>query len=146
MVSGRIYDGTTQRESLSGLEAVSVKVRLLDPAIEADGLSTSDIQAGVEAQLDKAGIAVLPEEKDLCLYVTITGYIYKDVCAFFTVGLEFRQPVMLVRDPTIKAVSSTWGVSVGDSAEVEKLQWSIGQAVGLCLSEFVKDSKATPLH
>jgi len=101
VITGRIYDETTQRESLLGLEGVSVPVR---------------------------------------------PPIYKDVCAFFTVSLEFRQPVMLVRDPTIKAVSSTWGVSVGDSAEVEKLQWSIGQAVGLCLSEFVKDVRATPLH
>ncbi len=98
-ITGRIYDETTQRESLLGLEGVSVQVRPLSSAIEADGLSTSDIQAGVEAQLAQAGIAVLPEEKDLCLYVTITGYIYKDVCAFFTVSLEFRQPVMLVRDP-----------------------------------------------
>ncbi len=121
MISGRIYDETIQRESLLGLEGVSVRVRPLNPVIEAEGLSISDIQAGVEAQLDKAGIAVLPEEKDLCLYVTITGYIYKDVCAFFTVSLEFRQPVMLVRKPTIRAISSTWGVSEGDSAEVRLL-------------------------
>ncbi len=145
MVSGRIYDETTQRESPLGLEGVSVQVRPLSSAIEADGLFMSDIQAGVEAQLDKDGIAVLPEEKDLCLYVTITAHKFLNTYAF-VVGLEFRQPVMLVREPTIRAISSTWGVSVGDNAEVEKLQWGVGQAVGLCLSEFVKDSKATPLH
>ncbi len=37
MVSGRIYDETTQRESLLGLEGVSVQVRTLDLAIEAEG-------------------------------------------------------------------------------------------------------------
>jgi len=64
MVSGRIYDETTQRESLYGLEGVSVKVRPLDPAIEADGLSTSDIQVGLLGGCMQVSASVLGQKSD----------------------------------------------------------------------------------
>ncbi len=64
MISGRIYDETTQRESPLGLGGVSVKVRPLDPAIEADGLSISDIQVDLLGGCIQVSASVLGQESD----------------------------------------------------------------------------------
>jgi hypothetical protein len=107
-------------KSLKGLSAVSVAVDPIDPDIEREGLSRSQIQREVEMRLKAGGIKVLaptespamPGQPQLCISVNAM----KGSSSIYSYSLEvsLQQRVLLDRDPQISVVGSTWATgSIG---------------------------------
>lgn len=130
-------DNPKTRSTLTGLESVYVQTERLDPdlgkELKQGNLTNQGLRASVERELEKGGIKVLGE-KDLqraqhhsvlCVTVDILPpeaarkfiynlqgeQIYKagpDEKLFYTIEVELRQFVSLLRNPTIQERATTW--------------------------------------
>jgi hypothetical protein len=133
-------DTIKTRTTLRGVESVYVQVATFDPELQKElrsgGLTHEAVRQAIESKLEAAGIKVVREE-DLqkseyygILHVnlqilspetqrkyqyTIDGaQISKDAPVeryFYSVDIELRQTVSLLRDPGIKEISPTWSTS-----------------------------------
>jgi hypothetical protein len=126
-------DDSRARSTLRGLEAVYVQVESLDPQLKREGLTEVLLQLSTERKVGAAGIKVLPEEdfgrsdSKSILYLNVQilmpealkkyGYTVEGqqiskpegvVRYVYRIDLELRQMVSLMRDPTIRELSTTW--------------------------------------
>ena len=91
------------RETLRGLKGVQVVVEDMDPDVERDGLTKSQLQTDVELRLRKAGIQVLKEEERRAtpgrpyLYVAVTTLKDRDGLSYaFAINVDLEQKVALL--------------------------------------------------
>ncbi|MEM4657918.1 MAG: hypothetical protein QXX77_05790, partial [Candidatus Methanosuratincola sp.] len=102
-----------QRDALRGLPPLFVVVERLEPAAVEAGLSESTIKQEVERRLRASGVRVLDEGERLpgapFLYVRITAYEVPGTGVYsYSVALELRELVTLVRNPRASTYASTW--------------------------------------
>ena len=130
-------DRARDRATLRGIQSVIVKVHTWEPEWSAElkkvGLKESYLQSLIEQKLEKAGIPVLPEEaakrsetegilnlRMKLLEPEVARKIYTTPDEnqiekvdtkkkyVYAIRLNFRQMVLFVRDPALKALSITW--------------------------------------
>ena len=130
-------DRAKDRATLRGIQSIIVKIHSWEPEWSAElkkaGLEESYLQSLIERKLEKAGIRVLPEEAakrsetegilnirmkflepeharkiyttldedEIEKFDTKKKYVY-------AIRLNFRQMVVLPRDPALKALAITW--------------------------------------
>ena len=106
-----ILFGEAKRDTLRDLMGIEVVVE----SFEHNGLSSGDLQAAVEAQLESAGIRILTAEERLnqpgnpYLYVRLSLLRAESVYSF-TLEISVNQTVSLTRHPTITTFAPTWSV------------------------------------
>jgi hypothetical protein len=111
-------DEELSRATLRGLKGVYVAVEDLDPEIERDGLTRSQIQTDVKLKLRQAGIKVLSEEEwkreKGSPYLYVNAHIMKVMNGvyIFNITTEFIQEVHLVRNSDIKAPAAIWSAEI----------------------------------
>ncbi len=103
-------DTPSGRGSLKGIKELGVLVQI-GPA-EPNGLEGAQIQTDVEARLRQSGITVVPRSSSPCyLFVVIDTLEVEDASLLaYTMRVQLRQRVLLVRDPTLTTVVPTWEV------------------------------------
>jgi hypothetical protein len=145
MWSSPAYAGTTAQQgvsSLAGLNGVGIVIEDIDPAIEREGLTSTQIQKDVEEKLRTAGIKILSEAELTkspgmpYIYVNIFTFKDEDIYAYH-ITLELKQMVSLVRKPSVKQSVATWKISGGGTVGALKLA-SIRTAVGEYIHAFIK--------
>ena len=105
-------DNESGRETLRGIPAIFVVIEGLDPDLEKDGLSKSQLQTDVELKLRLAGIKVLTWEQGRFqpgapfLYLNIATSKKIGLYAF-TIRLAFHQDAQLLRNNHLTAGVST---------------------------------------
>jgi hypothetical protein len=128
--------------SLAGLNGVGIVVEDIDPAIEREGLTSTQIQKDVKERLSTAGIKILSEaaltkSKGMpYLYVNIFTFKDEDIYAYH-ITLELKQMVSLMRKPAVKQSVATWKISGGGTVGALKLA-TIRTAVGEYINAFIK--------
>lgn len=137
-----------QQESLRGLKGVFVLVEAVDKDIEKLGLTRDQLYSDVELRLRKAGIPDPKTEgmaEDIIkggtfpfLYVRVAAH--KDASGLFAFSIEvdFKQSVTLTRDPTIKALGTTWESGSVGTVGASNLQM-IREAVSNHVDKFIRD-------
>jgi hypothetical protein len=114
-------DDTVSRSSLKGLKAIGLVVGKMPPEAEAEGLTREQVQKDVELRLKDAGMPVAKEAAGF-LYVTLQTTRSPDASGYsYSVGVEFTQPVLLVRDTQILVLGTTWSLSATGTAGQGKL-------------------------
>lgn len=114
---------------------------------EADGLKTDDLQTHVELTLVKAGLRVLPHEEWRSvpgrpwLYVSVNTIRYL-ASYFFSVDVQLKQDISLVRSPGITSSSSTWELGSIGFVDTESLCAKIWDSVDGYLDRFITDFQA----
>ena len=136
-VSALAIDDMQTRATLSGLEAIYVQVVNFDPELKKElkkgGLTEETLQIRIERRLEVAGIKVLSAEEFQS--TDFTGILYVNVRILmpetlkkytytvdgervpkggttekhlYTIDVELRQPVSLLRNPAVKGLATTW--------------------------------------
>jgi hypothetical protein len=108
-----------QKEVLRGLKGVKVVVERIDPAVERLGLTQSQIQRNVEAQIRKVGIRVLNYYKPpamTALYVNVHSLIPAQAKSVVVYSIN----VMVFENAYLKRDVG----SVGDLKEVRAADWN----------------------
>jgi hypothetical protein len=110
-------DDDVSRVSLKGLRAAAVAVEEFPPEFQAQGLTRESVEADVAKRLKAAGIRITPREEAgrvpgnpfLLIFVTA----YKSEMDFFVCNIEVNlyQKVLLERNRSITAFSSTWSIA-----------------------------------
>jgi hypothetical protein len=135
------------RETLRGLQGVLVVIEGIREDAEADGLKTEDLQTHVELTLVKAGLRVLPHEEWRTvpgrpwLYVSVNTIRYL-ASYFFSVDVQLKQDISLVRSPAITSSSSTWELGSIGYVDTEGLCAKILDSVDGYLDRFITDFRA----
>jgi len=135
------------RETLRGLPGVFVVVEGIREDAEADGLKTEDLQTHVELILAKAGLRVLPHEEWRTvpgrpwLYVSVNTIRYL-ASYFFSVDVQLKQDISLVRSPAIISSSSTWELGSIGFVDTGGLCSKIWDSVDGYLDRFITDFRA----
>jgi hypothetical protein len=107
----RASDDSNSRASLRGVKAFHVLVENITDA--PPEVTRDDFQTDVELRCRQAGIR-LEDAPGTYLYVAITLQELKyangqsEGAYAFSVAVEFNQPVLLLRDPTIRVIAPTW--------------------------------------
>ncbi len=117
-------DDTPQsRASLKGITTLTVVVENLDPDAERDGLTRNQIQTDVELRLRQAGIRLSPAASEY-LYIAVPAR--KRSAEFplygYAILVEFRQPVIVLRDPPITVYATTWSIVAAGSVGAASLR------------------------
>lgn len=113
--NGLAQDDEETRLTLRGFPGVHVAIERLSPAIEKEGLTTSQLQKDTESKLQTAGIKVLSKEEFIktvgkpYLYVNVNITVLKTQIKryIFYVRVEFNQDVSLVKSPMV-VPATTW--------------------------------------
>jgi hypothetical protein len=106
-----ILFGEAKRDTLRDLMGIEVVVE----SFHHNGLSSRDLQAAVESQLEAAGIRILTAEERLnqpgnpYLYVRLS-MLQADSVYSYTLEISVNQTVSLTRHPTITTFAPTWSV------------------------------------
>jgi hypothetical protein len=100
-------DAPQARATLKGITAIKVVVESLGPDVEKDGLTSEQVRAEVEQRLGQAGITVDPSAAEY-LYVKISTVKPPSGFYAYSLHIEFRQPVSLLRDSSVVAYAITW--------------------------------------
>ena len=107
-------DSPEERATLKGIKAIVVAVDV-NPEAEPHGLSKDQIQTDVELRLRKAGIKVvslLSEGGSSFLSVAVAMVKSSDGSVYaYSIQLAFNQLTVLMRDPRVPAVATTWSTS-----------------------------------
>jgi hypothetical protein len=107
-----ILFGEAKRDTLRDLMGIEVVVESFEHA----GLSSGDLQAAAEAQIEAAGIRILTANERLnqpgnpYLYVRLSLVRAESVYSF-TLEISVNQTVSLTRHPTITTFAPTWSVN-----------------------------------
>lgn len=111
-------DDEYARATLQGVTGVHVLVESLKAEVERQGLTTAQLQTGVELRLRKAGIRVLSEKERAetpgSPFLSVTVNVFKQKSPFlyaFAIHVALTQLVLLARDPTIISSAETWSTS-----------------------------------
>ncbi len=139
-------------ETLQGIKGVGVVVEDINPEIEKNGLSTSQIQTDVELKLRMAGINVLTTEERLVapgkpwLYVKTHVLKSSQMKAYvFVVNLKLLQEVYLVRNAQITS-APTWHVGAGGfgiSPDLDVIRGVIKDSVDVFLNAWLSVNPKT---
>jgi len=108
----------------------------MDPEVERDGLTSSQLQTDVELRLTQSGIKVGPSSMGF-LYVNV--YAWKpEVPSLYAYSLraEFNQGFMLNRNPKIYSLAATWSVSAGGTVGTARVS-DIRSAVTDLVDRFI---------
>jgi hypothetical protein len=110
-------DDEDSRATLVGLPGVYVLVGHIADEAQRDGLDTLQVRTDVEVKLRQAGIRVLGREEWLStagvpfLYVNIQTVKNQQNVYAFSVDIELRQRVTLVRQQSPPLLVTTWSAS-----------------------------------
>lgn len=103
------------REVLAGLQGVHVVVEDFKPEVEKYGFNREQYQTDAELRLRQNGIRVLSEEEQLLLadktflHIIVTPVILENgLSAAVGISVEFKEPVLLHRNPSIITFAITW--------------------------------------
>jgi hypothetical protein len=110
-VPGEPADLPEDQATLKGIPAIRVIVEVLNPQAVRDGLRQDQLQHDVERRLQEAGIRITssPEEVDWSyLYLFVNTVKHPSGLYAFNICLEFKQVVMLERNPHVRLFSTTW--------------------------------------
>ncbi|UCG80804.1 MAG: hypothetical protein JSV60_00545 [Desulfobacterales bacterium] len=158
-------DTIKTRGTLRGLESVYVQIVPFDPELQKElrtgGLTHERVRQAVERKLEQGGIKVLREEDlqksqghgilDVNLQIlspetqkkykyTVEGaQISKDAPVeryFYSVDVELRQAVSLLREPGIKEVAPTWSTSTLGLRRVARIESDIKDQVEKFISAY----------
>ncbi len=133
-------DDKHSRQTLRGIQIISVDVARLPPEIKQDGLTEDDLRADAELKLRMAGISVVSDLDFLtALYGEIASleilaniikydkYVYGYV---FNVEVRLSQGVYLARKPNLRTIVSTWDCAyVGTSRSLGRIRTLTRQLV-----------------
>jgi hypothetical protein len=111
--SARAQDNASTRQSLQGIDTVSVLVEHLPASAGTLGLAADDIQTDVELKLVTRGVHVVPQEDHYKLPGMPYLYINVNLAAdgrVASVDVELRQNARLERKSDQVTVVSTWSV------------------------------------
>ena len=114
--------------SLRGLQGVEVMVEDVDPEAERDGLTRNQLQVIVESELRKAGIKLLTREErfsapgDPFLYIRVATHKAPTEMYGFSISVQLRQGVALLRNPSFKTRAVTWHYSTVGIVGASNLQ------------------------
>jgi hypothetical protein len=106
-----ILFGEAKRDTLRDLMGIEVVVE----SFEHNGLSSGDLHAALESQLEAAGIRILTAQERLnqpgnpYLYVRLS-VLRADSVYSYTLEISVNQTVSLTRHPTITTFAPTWSV------------------------------------
>lgn len=124
-------DDSVSRSSLKGLKVIGLVVERIPPEAEKEGLTREQLQKDVELRLKDSGVTVAKEAGGF-LYVTVQTSPAPDASVHsYSVGLEFTQPVLLVRDTQILVLGTTWSLSATGTAAQGKLSLARVDVVNL---------------
>jgi hypothetical protein len=135
------------RETLRGLKGLVVIVETVKSDAEADGLKIDDLQAEVEAMLEKGGIRVLPHDVWRAtvgrpwLYVSVNTMKYL-FSYFFSIDVQLKQDVILPRLPSIQTSSATWEMGSIGFVAIPELSDKIKESVFGYIDSFISDYAA----
>jgi hypothetical protein len=122
-----------QKEVLRGLKGIKVVVENIDPRVERLGLSQSQIQSNVEAQIRRVGIKILKTYKPpamTALYVNVHTLIPSQAKTIMVYSIN----VMVYENVYLKRDIGT----VGDLKEVRAADW-VNAMVGLIGIPHIRD-------
>src|SRR5207247_684591 len=96
--------GLPNRESLRGIKSLRVFVADINPEIEKDGLTKSQLQTDAELTLRKAGIRVNPSSDgdDPYLYVDLNVHNAKDILYYYSINVSVGQIVKPKRNTLLE--------------------------------------------
>ena len=166
---GRADDRATDRATLRGIQAVVVKVHTWErewrPELERVGMSESLLQAFIEQRLEKAGITVVAEEaakKSESLGIINVRMALVDpepakksfeissggkVERFdpkqkyvYAIRLNLRQPVSLLRTPTIQSRAITWQTELVGMRRLTIIREDVNNAVDVFIEAFSSEN------
>jgi hypothetical protein len=130
----------SHRESLRGIKSLRVLVGDIDPEIEKEGLTKSQLQVDAELVLRKASIPVSAssDSDDPYLYVNLEVHKAKDLLYFYSLNVSLGQMVRLKRNPSIEMYAPTWQTSETGAAGRNKLT-GVRELVRDHIDKFVND-------
>lgn len=130
----------TSRESLRGIKSLRVFVVDVDPEVEKNGLTKSQLQTDTELAIRKAGIRVATssEGDDPYLYVELNVHNAKDILYFYSLSIGLGQIVKLKRNPSLEIYAPTWQSTETGAAGRNKLS-SIRETVRDHVDKFIND-------
>jgi len=136
---------TDQKETLRGLTGVFVLIENLDPEIEKDGLTRSQIRTDVELKLRLAGIKVLSKEERLkspgmpYLYVHTNIFKMEDIIGYvYSISVLLTQTVLLERDMKNSSFADTWKTAyVGITSDLENIRMKIKGRVDKFINDYL---------
>ena len=114
-------DTPRDRATLKGISAIQVGIEKIQPDAERDGLSRSQIQAGVESRLKQSGIKLDTSSPYLLHVVVSTVRDLESPTYGFNVAVAFHQGVSLPRHPKNLYLATTWSVSRVGTVGVARL-------------------------
>ena len=104
----------SEKDTLKGLQGVSVLIESLDSGKEKYGLTTQQMQTDVELRLRQNGIKVLSNKEMYAapgmpyLYVNVNLVITEDSpIAGYSISVQLKQNILLERDPTKNCCGAT---------------------------------------
>jgi hypothetical protein len=144
-------DTKEDRSTLRGITALYVVVENLASDIEKTGLTRELIQEDTEQRIRKAGIKVLSQEQwrkekgGPWLHVNINimkldagtyAYVYN-----YTVEIQLRQRVHLVRDPHAEVFATTWSKAfLYTSGYIAQIRNSVKEAVERFIGILIREN------
>jgi len=145
---GTVAAGTQhERNSLKGLRELKVIVEEIEPQAESWRVSAKRLQALLEREIQKAGMALAAPDLPLLgnpfLYLNVNLLEVAGSHGIYAanVTLVLRQYVFLERDPNIGTYGETWRRSTLIVTPVERLE-EIEHVVARDVAEFIGDYQA----
>ena len=129
-------DRPQDRATLRGIRDIRVRVERLQPDIEGHGLTRDELQTDVELRLRRNRVRVA-EGASAYLYVNLNTLRDSQLpLVFFSTMVSLNQPVTLARDPSVKAIATTWYLASVGSVGASKTQ-TLREAVAEEVDKFV---------
>ena len=130
-------------ESLRGVKKLSVLVEDLNPDLEKDGVTKSQLQTDVEVRLRKAGLTVDGNEGPY-LYVRVSAVKYEKstkIEPFYVLGFSvfLNQPVTVVSNG-VSVYASTWekgSVAICGLSGLDCVRRHVAEKVDLFLRDYL---------
>ena len=124
-------DRERSQETLKGIKSVNVVIDLSGVNQAANfGLDEETVRTDTELQLRLAGVAVTSDTLDPLLGVVINGMeAVKGRFYFYVVEVQLYQPVVLMRDVSIRTDAITWSTSTMLGLGRETLPASLREAI-----------------
>jgi hypothetical protein len=144
------FNSETTRKTLQGIKGVNVTVDDINPEIEKDGLTRSQIQTDVELKLRTAGLNILTVEEALKTPGRPWIYVNANI-QYFTRGKIFRgayicnldlklmQNVYLERNSKLSVASTTWSADgyLGKTPDLDDIRSKIKDLVDEFISAWL---------
>ncbi len=165
-VSALAIDDMQTRATLRGLEALYVQVEHFDPELKKElkkgGLTESLLQTRIERRLEVAGIKVLSGEEFQRSDFTSILYLNARILMpeilkkytytvegervpkggpteryLYTIDVELRQPVSLLRNPVVKGLATTWSTGSLGFGRLSGIQMDVADQVDTFVNAYL---------